>query len=74
MVRESWVKIYRHLCGYNIVREEGEGLGRLWAGLVSGVWVLLLLVAVFGVVLNVPVVRKSGTICLCQDGRRKRGG
>jgi PKD repeat protein len=34
------------------VRE--KDLGRLWAGLVSGVWVLLLFVAVFGVALNAP--------------------
>jgi PKD repeat protein len=39
-----------------LLLEKGEGLGRLWAGLVPDVWVLLLLVAVFGVALNVPVV------------------
>ena len=43
-------------------------MGRIKAGLVSGVWVLLLLVAVFGVVLNVPVVRASGTIYIRADG------
>jgi parallel beta-helix repeat protein len=37
-------------------------LGRIRAGLVSGVWVLVLFVAVFGVVLNVPVVRGDKTI------------
>jgi parallel beta-helix repeat protein len=36
--------------------------------LVSGVWVLLLFVAVFGVVLNVPVVWGSGTIYIRADG------
>jgi parallel beta-helix repeat protein len=48
--------------------EKGEGLGRLWAGLVSGFWVLVLFVAVFGVVLNVPVVWGSGTIYIRADG------
>ncbi len=38
----------------------GEDLGRFRAGLVSGVWVLLLFMAVFGVALNVPAVR--GTV------------
>jgi len=53
----------------------GEDLGKRRVGLVFGGWmVFVLFVAVFGVVLNVPAVRKSGTICLCQDGRRKRGG
>jgi outer membrane protein assembly factor BamB len=39
----------------------GEDLGRFRAGLVSGVWVLLVFVAVFSVVLNVPVVSSSGS-------------
>ena len=43
-------------------------MGRITAGLVSGVWVLLLFVAVFGVVLNVPVVKGSGTIYIRADG------
>ena len=43
-------------------------LGRFRAGLVSGVWVLVLFVALFGVVLNVPVVRASGTIYIRADG------
>jgi parallel beta-helix repeat protein len=51
-----------------ILSLEGEGLGRLWAGLVSGVWVLVLFVAVFDVTLNVPVVRASGTIYIKADG------
>jgi len=48
--------------------ESGEGLGRRSCGLVFGVWVFVLLVAVFGVVLNVPVVRASGTIYIRADG------
>jgi parallel beta-helix repeat protein len=43
-------------------------LGRIRARLVSGVWVLLLFVALFGVVLNVPLVRASGTIYIRADG------
>ena len=43
-------------------------MGRFRAGLVSGVWVLLLFVALFGVVLNVPVVRAGGTIYIKADG------
>ena len=43
-------------------------MGRIKAGLVSGVWVLMLLVAVFGVVLSVPVVRAGGTIYIRADG------
>jgi parallel beta-helix repeat protein len=46
----------------------GKGLGRFRAGLVSGVWVLLVFVTVFGVVLNVPVVWGSGTIYIRADG------
>jgi parallel beta-helix repeat protein len=39
------------------------------AGLVVSVWmVFIVLVAVFGVVLNVPVVRASGTIYIRADG------
>ena len=50
-----------------LVRE--KDLGRIRAGLVSGVWVLLLFVALFGVVLNVPVVKgDSGTIYIRADG------
>ena len=37
-------------------------MSRFRAGLVSGFWVLLLLVAVFGVVLNVPVVNAVTTV------------
>jgi len=37
-------------------------------GLVFGVWAFLLLVAVFGVVLNVPLVWGSGTIYIRADG------
>ena len=37
-------------------------MDRLWAGLVSGFWVLVLFVALFGVVLNVPSAGGSGTI------------
>jgi parallel beta-helix repeat protein len=48
--------------------EREKVLDRLWAGLVSGVWVLVLFVAVFGVVLNVPVVWGSGTIYIRADG------
>jgi len=47
---------------------EGKGLGRFRAGLISIVWVVLLLVAVFGVILNVPVVRAGGTIYIRPDG------
>jgi len=43
-------------------------MSRFRAGLVSGFWVLLLFVAVFGVVLNVPVVWGSGTIYIRADG------
>jgi len=43
-------------------------LGRIKAGLVSSVLVLLLFVALFGVVLNVPVVWGSGTIYIRADG------
>jgi parallel beta-helix repeat protein len=43
-------------------------LGRIKACLVSGVWVLLLFVALFGVALNVPLVRGSGTIYIRADG------
>jgi hypothetical protein len=50
------------LCGEETV------LGRVRVGLVFGVWVLLLFVAVFGVVLNVPVVLGSGTIYIRADG------
>jgi len=46
----------------------GEVLVRGRVGLVSGVWVSLVFVAVFGVVLNVPVVRGSGTIYIRADG------
>jgi parallel beta-helix repeat protein len=46
-----------------------KALARIKAGLVSGIWVLLLLVAVFGVVSNVPVVKgDSGTIYIRADG------
>jgi parallel beta-helix repeat protein len=43
-------------------------LGRRKIGLVFGFWALLVFVAVFGVVLNVPVVRGSGTIYIRADG------
>jgi parallel beta-helix repeat protein len=43
-------------------------LGRFRAGLVSGVWVLVLFVTVFGVALNVPIVWGSGTIYIRVDG------
>jgi len=43
-------------------------LGRRTVGLVFGVWVFVLLVAAFGVVLNVPEVRGSGTIYMGVDG------
>ncbi len=45
-----------------------EGLGRLWAGSVSRVWVLVLFMALFGVVLHVPVVKASETIYIRADG------
>jgi len=49
--------------------ERVEVLGRNKAGLVSGVWVLLLFLAVFGVVLKVPLVESnSGTIYIRADG------
>jgi parallel beta-helix repeat protein len=52
-----------------LLLENGEGLGRFRAGLVSGVSVLVLFVALFGVVLNVPVVKGgSGTIYIRADG------
>jgi parallel beta-helix repeat protein len=43
-------------------------MGRFRAGLISGLWVFVLLVAVFGVVLNVPLVRGSGTIYIRANG------
>jgi len=43
-------------------------MGRGRVGLVSGVWVLLLFVSVFGVVLNVRLVWGSGTIYIRADG------
>jgi len=43
-------------------------MGRRRVGLVFGVWALLLLVAVFGVVLDFPLVRGSGTIYIRADG------
>jgi len=44
-------------------------LGKIKAGLVSGFWAFTILVAVFGVVLNVPVVKgDSGTIYIRADG------
>jgi len=61
-------KNYELLACYIIVGK-AEGLGRIRAGLVSGVWVLLLFVAVFGVVLNVSVASvQSGTIYIRADG------
>jgi parallel beta-helix repeat protein len=47
---------------------EEKIMSRFKAGLFSGVWVLLLFVAVFGAVLNVPVVWGSGTIYIRADG------
>jgi len=61
-------KVNSFLCGYSYVREEGEGLGRVRVGLVCGACVLLVFVAVFGVVLNVPLVKASGTIWIRADG------
>jgi len=43
-------------------------LRRIKADLVSGVWVLLLFVALFGVALNVPMAWGSGTIYIRADG------
>jgi len=43
-------------------------MGGRGAGLVSGFWAFLLLVAVFSVVLDVPLVRGSGTIYIRADG------
>ena len=43
-------------------------MGRRKAVLVFGVWAFLVLVAVFGVVLNVPLVSGSGTIYIRADG------
>jgi len=44
-------------------------MGRIRGDLISGFWVLLLLVAMFGVVLNVPVVKGgNGTIYIRADG------
>jgi len=43
-------------------------MGRIRRGLASGVWIFVVLAAVFGVVLNVPVVRGSGTIYIRADG------
>jgi len=51
-----------------VLEKRGKVLGRFRAGLVSGVWVLVLFVAVFGVVLNVPLVWGSGTIYIRADG------
>jgi parallel beta-helix repeat protein len=55
------------LAWYIIVRR-AKVLRRIKAGLVSSVWVSLLFVALFGVVLNVPGVRASGTIYIRADG------
>jgi len=46
----------------------GKVLGRFRRGVVSGVWVMLFLTAVFSVVLNVPVVKASGTIYIKAEG------
>jgi len=47
----------------------GKVLGRRRRGLVFGVWVFVLLVAVFGAVLNVPLVKgDDGTIYIRADG------
>ena len=43
-------------------------MNKMGAGLVSGILGLVLSVVVFGVVLNVPVVRASGTIYIRADG------
>jgi len=43
-------------------------LGKRRRGLVFGFWVFVLLVAVFSVVFNVPLVRASGTIYIRADG------
>lgn len=51
------------------LEREEKAMGRKKAGLVVGVWMaFILLVAVFGVVLNVPVVGESGTIHIRADG------
>jgi parallel beta-helix repeat protein len=47
---------------------EEKIMSRFRAGLVSGVYVLLLFVAVFVLVLNVPVVGADGTIYIRADG------
>jgi parallel beta-helix repeat protein len=47
---------------------EEKIMSRFKAGLFSGFWVLVLFVAVFGVILNVPVVCGSGTIIIRADG------
>jgi hypothetical protein len=59
------------LFGYNYVRKREEVMGRFRAGLVSGFWAFSLFVAVFGVVLNVPVVRAGGTIYIRANGTGK---
>jgi len=43
-------------------------MGRIRVGLVFSVWAFVLLVAVFGVVMNVPLVKGSRTICIRADG------
>jgi len=45
-----------------------EQMGRRRAGLVFGILVFMLLVGVFGAVLNVPVAQASGTIYIRADG------
>jgi len=62
------VKVNSHSCDCNTIGERRNVMGRTGAGLASGVWVFVLLAAVFGVVLNVPVVSSSGTIYIKADG------
>jgi parallel beta-helix repeat protein len=66
--RRFFHKNYELLACYIIVRRV-KVLGRIKAGLVSSVWVLLMFVAVFSVVLKVSLVKgDSGTIYIRADG------
>jgi parallel beta-helix repeat protein len=51
-----------------VLEKREKVLGRLWIGLVGGVSVLLFFVALFGAVLNIPMVKASETIYIKADG------
>lgn len=51
-----------------LLLENVKVMGGIRASLVSGVWVLLLFVTLFGAALKFPVVKASGTIYIRSDG------